>query len=217
MLLGIICNRKKHIVDELQSVTHMYLEGVAEYMNVQPVLIPSPMSNGRFDAAPILDRVDGILVPGSTSNVHPSRYDMAETEAHKPFDTARDEAAFQTIGQAIVRDIPVLAICRGFQELNVICGGSLNPTVHELDGRLDHRMPESEEKDEKFKKKQTFFLSRLLSLVLSTLSSLSSELFFSFEKKKKKTLKKKTKKKKEKTKKKKNHKTTHLFVSNHTF
>ena len=150
MLLGIICNRKKHIVDELQSVTHMYLEGVAEYMNVQPVLIPSPMSNGRFDAAPILDRVDGILVPGSTSNVHPSRYDMAETEAHKPFDTARDEAAFQTIGQAIVRDIPVLAICRGFQELNVICGGSLNPTVHELDGRLDHRMPESEEKDEKF-------------------------------------------------------------------
>lgn len=150
MLLGIICNRKKHLVDELQSVTHMYLEGVAEYMNVQPVLIPSPMVNGTFDAAPILERVDGILLPGSTSNVHPSRYGMEETEAHKPFDLARDEAAFQTIEQAITRDIPVLAICRGFQELNVACGGSLNPTVHEVDGRLDHRMPESEEQDVKF-------------------------------------------------------------------
>ena len=69
-----ICNRKKHLVDELQSVTHMYLEGVAAYMNVQPVLIPCPMENGTFDAASIMQRVDGILLPGSTSNVHPSRY-----------------------------------------------------------------------------------------------------------------------------------------------
>ena len=150
MLLGIICNRKKHLVDELQSVTHMYLEGVAAHMSVQPVLIPSPMANGTFDAAPILDRIDGILMTGSTSNVHPSRYGMAETEAHKPFDMARDEAAFQLFAQAIERDIPLLAICRGFQELNVACGGTLNPTVHELEGRLDHRMPESEEKDVKF-------------------------------------------------------------------
>ena len=82
MLLGIIYNRKKHLVDELQSVTHMYLEGVAEHVNVQPVLIPCPMENGTFDAAPILERVDGILMTGSTSNVHPSRYGMEETEAH---------------------------------------------------------------------------------------------------------------------------------------
>ena len=150
MLLGIICNRKKHLVDELQSVTHMYLEGVAAHMSVQPVLIPSPMANGTFHAAPILDRIDGILMTGSTSNVHPSRYGMSETEAHKPFDMARDEAAFQLFAQAIERDMPLLAICRGFQELNVACGGTLNPTVHELEGRLDHRMPESEEKDVKF-------------------------------------------------------------------
>lgn len=150
MLLGIICNRKKHLVDELQSVTHMYLEGVAEHMSVQPVLIPCPMENGTFNAAPILDRVDGLLMTGSTSNVHPSRYGMAETEAHKPFDLARDEAAFQLFDMAIERDMPLLAICRGFQELNVACGGTLNPTVHELAERLDHRMPESDDKDVKF-------------------------------------------------------------------
>lgn len=150
MLLGIICNRKKHLVDELQSVTYMYLEGVAEYMNVQPVLIPAPMANGTFDAAPIIDRIDGILMTGSSSNVHPSRYGHEETEAHKPFDLARDEAAFQLFDMALQRDLPLLAICRGFQELNVACGGTLNPTVHEVEGRIDHRMPESDDKDVKF-------------------------------------------------------------------
>lgn len=150
MLLGVICNRKKHLVDELQSVTHMYLEGVARYMSVQPVLIPSPMSNGGYQPDLILDRVDGILMPGSTSNVHPSRYGMEETQAHHPFDPARDEVALTTLTKALARDLPVLAICRGFQELNVACGGTLNPTVHEVDGRLDHRMPESDETDVKF-------------------------------------------------------------------
>ena len=38
-----------------------------------------------------------------------------ETEAHKPFDLARDEAAFQIIDQAIALNIPLLAICRGFR------------------------------------------------------------------------------------------------------
>ncbi len=150
MLLGIICNRKKHLVDVLQSVTHMYLEGVAQFMSVQPVLIPAPMENGTFQAAPILDRLDGVLMTGSTSNVHPSRYGMEETEAHKPFDLARDEAALQLIEKSIERDLPLLAICRGYQELNVACGGTLHPSVHEIDGRLDHRMPESEETDIKF-------------------------------------------------------------------
>jgi putative glutamine amidotransferase len=150
VLLGIICNRKKHLVDELQSVTHMYLKGVAEHMNVQPVLIPAPMKNGRFQPAPIMDRLDGILMTGSTSNVHPSRYRHEETEAHKPFDLARDDAAFQLFDIAIERDMPLLAICRGFQELNVACGGTLTPTVHEIDGRIDHRMPESDDVDVKF-------------------------------------------------------------------
>ena len=67
-----------------------------------------------------------------------------------------------------------------------------------------------------FKKKQKIF-SLVFCLSFSQLSRHFHQLFFSFEKKKKKKLKKKTKKKKEKTKTKKNHKTTHLFVSNHTF
>ena len=150
MLLGIICNRKKHLVDMLQSVTHMYLEGVARYMGVQPVLIPAAMENGSFQVDAVIDRIDGVLLTGNTSNVHPDRYGMQETEAHKPFDLARDDAAMQLIDKALDRDMPLLAICRGYQELNVACGGTLHPTVHEIDGRIDHRMPESEVTDEKF-------------------------------------------------------------------
>lgn len=150
MLLGIICNRKKHLVDVLQSVTHMYLEGIARHMSVQPVLIPAAMENGTFQVDPILDRIDGVLMTGNTSNVHPSRYGMAETDAHKPFDAARDDAALKLIEKSIERDMPLLAICRGYQELNVACGGTLHPTVHEIDGRIDHRMPESDDTDVKF-------------------------------------------------------------------
>jgi putative glutamine amidotransferase len=43
---------------------------------------------------------------------------------------------------AIAAGKPVLAICRGFQELNVALGGSLHQAVHEIPGRLDHREPQ---------------------------------------------------------------------------
>ena len=43
--------------------------------------------------------------------------------------------------QAIRRDLPILAICRGIQELNVALGGTLHQRVHEVPGRLNHRSP----------------------------------------------------------------------------
>jgi putative glutamine amidotransferase len=43
------------------------------------------------------------------------------------------------IRAALKAGLPLLAICRGLQELNVALGGSLHPRVHELPGKLDHR------------------------------------------------------------------------------
>ncbi|MEK7989111.1 gamma-glutamyl-gamma-aminobutyrate hydrolase family protein, partial [Burkholderia contaminans] len=40
---------------------------------------------------------------------------------------------------AIAAGVPVLAVCRGFQELNVACGGTLHQRVHEVPGLADHR------------------------------------------------------------------------------
>jgi putative glutamine amidotransferase len=98
----------------------------------------------------VLDRVDGVLISGSRTNVHPSNYGEDETEHHGPFDPARDLLSMTLIRRAIERGIPLLAICRGIQELNVALGGSLATEIQDLPGRIDHRKPQTEDWDEAF-------------------------------------------------------------------
>lgn len=147
MLLGIICNEKFHEIDRLQAVNQLYLEAVATYMNVQPVLIP-------IDSAPqtdtLLSRLDGLLMTGNRSNVHPSHFGVAPDSSFEPYDENRDAAAFALIKGALAADLPLLAICRGFQELNVVLGGTLMTNVHKMDGKLSHRTPKGDTHDTRF-------------------------------------------------------------------
>ena len=53
-------------------------------------------------------------------------------------DPARDGITLPLIRAAVVRGVPVLAICRGFQELNVAMGGSLHQRLQDLPDRFDH-------------------------------------------------------------------------------
>jgi putative glutamine amidotransferase len=100
-----------------------------------PVMLP-PMGEAERAA---LDRLDGLLVPGSPSNVHPSLYGGGETATPDFHDAARDATALPLIRAALARGMPVLAICRGLQEMNVALGGTLHQQVHAVDGRQDHR------------------------------------------------------------------------------
>ncbi|MGE0226496.1 MAG: gamma-glutamyl-gamma-aminobutyrate hydrolase family protein [Acetobacteraceae bacterium] len=100
-----------------------------------PIMIP-PMGHVQLD---LLDRIDGLLVPGSPSNVHPSHYDGGQSETPGKHDEERDATTLPLIRAAIERGLPVLAICRGIQELNVALGGSLIQQVHEKPGKMDHR------------------------------------------------------------------------------
>ena len=99
-----------------------------------PVLIP-PVGAA---ALPVLDRLDGLLLPGSPSNVEPHHYGAAD-ETPEDHDPARDGTTLPLIRAALARGMPVLAICRGIQELNVALGGSLHQRVHSLPERGDHR------------------------------------------------------------------------------
>src|SRR5271155_964473 len=100
-----------------------------------PIAIP-PMGEAQIG---ILDRVDGLLIPGSPSNVHPSHYGIGESLTPDRHDPARDATTLPLIRAAIARGLPVLAICRGIQELNVALGGTLHQNIHDLPGRRDHR------------------------------------------------------------------------------
>lgn len=147
MLLGIICNEKTNEIDTLQSVNQLYLNAVAAHMDVQPVLIPV---DRPLVIEPLLARLDGLLMTGNRTNVHPSRYGVAPQAIYEPYDENRDAAAFALIKAALADDLPLLAICRGFQELNVVLGGSLMTNVHKMDGKLSHRTPKADTHDGRF-------------------------------------------------------------------
>ena len=100
-----------------------------------PVLLP-PVGEGLV---PLLGRLDGLLLSGSPSNVEPHRYGVAESLTPDRHDPHRDGTILPIIRAALARGLPVLAICRGIQELNVALGGTLHQQVQTLPGRLDHR------------------------------------------------------------------------------
>ncbi len=86
-----------------------------------PILIP-PVGEAQLA---VLDRLDGLLLSGSPSNVHPSAYSDEESATPDWHDMGRDETILPIIRAALDRGLPVLAICRGIQELNVALGGTL--------------------------------------------------------------------------------------------
>lgn len=112
-----------------------YAEAAAGAGGLMSVLIP-PLGPGQVA---LLDRLDGLLLPGSPSNVHPDRYGGGASLTPELHDAARDATVLALIPAALARGMPVLAICRGLQELNVALGGTLHQAVHALGGRLDHR------------------------------------------------------------------------------
>ena len=130
------------------ATPEQYIMAAVNGSNVLPLIVPA-LADGT-DVEMVLDRVDGVLISGSRTNVHPSNYGEEETEDHGPFDPARDRLSLTLIRRAIERGIPLLAICRGIQELNVALGGSLATEIHELPDRIDHRKPETDNWDEAF-------------------------------------------------------------------
>ncbi|WP_420407274.1 gamma-glutamyl-gamma-aminobutyrate hydrolase family protein [Hoeflea sp.] len=125
-----------------------YIRAAVNGSGVLPLVVPALEDGTDIDM--VLDRVDGVLISGSRTNVHPSLYGETETESHGPFDPRRDKLTLELIRKTIERGIPLLAICRGIQELNVALGGSLATEIQELPGRMDHRKPQTENWDEAF-------------------------------------------------------------------
>lgn len=115
-----------------------YARAVKDSAQAQPVLFP------LADAAQIpalLAVVDGVLLTGSPSNVHPSHFDEDVMDPALPLDPQRDALTLALVRACQVFGVPLLGICRGFQEINVALGGSLAQSVHAQADYLDHREP----------------------------------------------------------------------------
>jgi putative glutamine amidotransferase len=105
-----------------------------------------------------------MMFNGSPSNVAPMRYG-ADFDATPDFhDPERDATTLPMIRAVLERGMPMLCICRGFQELNVALGGTLFQEVHKVAGRLDHRAGDGT-REEMFRLKHSVKLSGALARI----------------------------------------------------
>jgi putative glutamine amidotransferase len=130
----------KHIDDQnFHTVGEKYLAAVIDGAGAYPLSFPALGAVLEPDA--LLGHVDGILFTGSPSNVAVHHYEGAADRPDSPQDPGRDAITLPLIRAAIAAQVPLLCICRGFQELNVALGGTLDTHVHVAEGRFDHRAP----------------------------------------------------------------------------
>ena len=136
---------KKVALHPTHCVGEKYIHAVSHGADILPLMLPA-IGRGedleslerQVDLDQVLDLADGILLTGSVSNVDPVRYGEAPVLGMS-LDEQRDTTVFPLLQKAIERELPVLAICRGIQELNVALGGTLHSAVHTLDDFDDHR------------------------------------------------------------------------------
>jgi putative glutamine amidotransferase len=144
-LIGVpACRRTLH-PHPFHMAGEKYLNALIEAADSLPVVIPALLSDGDIDA--VLGRVDGILLTGSPSNVEPQHYDGEVSKPGTLHDPHRDSLTLPLARRALDIGIPLFAVCRGYQELNVVLGGTLHQNVAELAGFHSHSENEEDPLD----------------------------------------------------------------------
>ncbi|GAB3038566.1 gamma-glutamyl-gamma-aminobutyrate hydrolase family protein [Bowmanella dokdonensis] len=143
--------------DVIQQGVHAYHQAGDKYIraltyqqqDVAPVILPALFHELPAAARnKLLEGLDGIMLTGSYSNLHPSYYQESEQEGDDASrDPHRDASNWALLEQAMLKQLPILGICRGFQELNVYFGGTLHHRIHTVDGLMDHREDKSQPVD----------------------------------------------------------------------
>ena len=137
-LIGVTACRQQLGKYSSHTVGDKYVEA-AGFAGI-PLLLPA--RSEAIDPLRLLERLDGVLFTGSPSNVEPHHYEGPASAEGTLHDVHRDRLTLPLLRAALDLGVPVLCICRGFQELNVALGGSLHQRVHELPGYRDHREPQ---------------------------------------------------------------------------
>ncbi|MFL6618389.1 MAG: gamma-glutamyl-gamma-aminobutyrate hydrolase family protein [Povalibacter sp.] len=147
-LIGIPADRRLLGHHHFHCVGEKYINAVAAGADALAVLIPA--LGEALDMEDLLARFDGILLTGSPSNVEPHRYGGPESEHGTLHDPHRDATTLPLIPRVVAAGMPILAICRGFQEMNVAYGGTLWQKIHEVPGFANHREDTQAPLDEQY-------------------------------------------------------------------
>ncbi len=135
-LIGVPADRRVLDPHPFQMVGEKYLDALIKASDALPLITPVMPDDVEIDE--LLSQFDGILLTGSYSNVEPHHYDGEPSEEGTLHDPHRDAVTLPLAKRALETGVPLFAVCRGFQELNVALGGTLHQKVHEVAGYHNH-------------------------------------------------------------------------------
>lgn len=118
-------------------VGEKYLKAIIEAADAVPFIIPVLADDLAIDE--LVDQVDGVLLTGSPSDIEPHHYGGASDDPDALRDPHRDALTLPIARHALDTGVPLFAICRGFQELNVVLGGTLHQKLGDVPGYHDHK------------------------------------------------------------------------------
>jgi len=114
-----------------------YLKAITEAANAVPLIIPVLADDLAIDE--LVDQVDGVMLTGSPSDIEPHHYGSESDDPEALRDPHRDALTLPIARHALQTGVPLFAICRGFQELNVVLGGTLHQKVKNVPGYHNHK------------------------------------------------------------------------------
>ena len=135
--VGLPTDHKQIGAHPFLAVGEKYVRAVVDGAGGLPLLVPT--LDPVLPLREVLAGLDGLLLTGAVSNIEPHHYSDESSYEGNLLDPRRDATNLSLIPLAIEMGVPVLAICRGFQEVNVAFGGTLYQKVHEQPGFMDHR------------------------------------------------------------------------------
>ena len=156
-LVGIPCDVKHDGFSMFHGVGEKYINAIVHGSEICPVLIPAQgpgedleVVDQQLNIDRLLANLDGLFLPGSPSNIHPDLYSDEVSSTPDFHDPQRDSLTLPLIRAAINKKMPILAVCRGMQELNVALGGTIHQQVQKLPGMMDHREDKTKDRAEQY-------------------------------------------------------------------
>jgi putative glutamine amidotransferase len=173
-LVGLPADSKPIGLHRYQAVGEKYVRGIIDGAGAIPLLIPS--MSPALPLRELLEQLDGLFLTGSYSNIEPHHYSSEPSYPGNLHDPGRDATTLSMVPLAIQMRVPVLAVCRGMQEVNVALGGSLHQRVQEVPDLHDHREDESAPLDEQYGPGHSVSLSGSLARIAGAPSAIVNSL-----------------------------------------
>ncbi len=135
-IIGVPADRRLIEPLPFHMVGEKYLKALTDCADAIPLMIPVLADDLEVDE--ILEEIDGVLLPGSPSDIEPHHYGEEPPDTDAIRDPHRDALTLPLARKALDSGVPLLAVCRGFQELNVVLGGTLHQKLQSVPGYHNH-------------------------------------------------------------------------------